>query len=302
MPDEGQRTQSQETINKAISELNRMALLLAVVVLAAAIAGFFIIAMTLHEVIWRAMFLGVMSNIIASVLIYLALYFSLARVSDLRRGVWRQELIRDISTTIATSPALTVQVLEAVPGKPDNKLIGHNHLAPERRDIIQRFLEATYRLVAALTKNPDIRLYCHIADERERLLYPVSIASIHINDDYKIAIPFEGPRSDYFIIAKAMKTEAIAAENLPSNHMELYPPDLRPKILSTLKCVIALPIMAYDPGDEDTAVPIGTVSIDCSSATLVELGMVDSEGIVVDEINDILKSCARVVHRVLTFT
>jgi hypothetical protein len=290
------------TVPSVLSELNRIIVLLAVVVLAAAIAGFFIVAQTLHQVIWRAMFLGVISSVIASVLIYIALYLSLSRVVNLRREVWRQDLIHDIAAAVSSNQPLPVQAIDPILPNPENRLIAHGHVRPAQKDIIQRFLNATYLLVAVLTKNRDIRLYCHVADEEEQLLYPISIASIHINDDYRVAIPYEGAKAKPFIIAKAMKEQRIVAEDLPPDHNEWYPEELKTRILATLKCVIALPILAYDPADEDKAVPVGTISIDCSSASLRELGMVNDQGVVVDEINDILKSCARVVHRVLTLT
>lgn len=285
--------------DEAISQLSRMAVLLAIAVLIAAICGFFVIALTLHQEIWRAMILGVMSNIIASAVIYLALYFSLARVADYRREADRRRLINELKEAISPSQSVAVQVVETIPGTVDTKYIAHSHLSPEKRDLLQRFLLAIYRLVAALTQNGDIRLYCHIADFKKLELHPVSIASAHMNDDYRVPIPYEGAGSEPFIIAKAMKSGRIIAENLPLNHLDTYPPDIRPRILANLKCVIATPILTYDLGDEDAAIPIGTVSIDCTSATKEQLGMVDSKGVVTDEINDILKSCASVVHRVL---
>ena len=289
----------QVTVPSVMSELNRVILILALAVLAAAIAGFFIVALTLHQVVWRAMFLGVISSLIASVLIYIALYMSLSRVVNLRREVWRQDLIQDIANAVSASQPFPVQAVDPIIPDPENKLIAHGHIRSGQKDIIARFLKATYLLVAELTKNRDIRLYCHVADEEDGLLYPVSIASIHIYDDYNAAIPFDGPKSRPFIIAKAMKEKKIVAEDLPPELWKSYPEELKGRVLHTLKCVVATPVLAYDPTD-DERVPIGTISIDCSNASLRELGMVDSKGVVANEINDILKSCASVVHRVLT--
>jgi hypothetical protein len=285
--------------DSAISQLNRLVVLLAIAVLIATVVSFFVVALTLHQVIWRAMLLGVMSNIIANAAIYLTLYFSLARVAEYRQENARRQLISELKEAISPGQSVAVQVVETIPGKVDTKYIAHNYLSPEKRDLLQRFLLAIYRLVVALTQNQDIRLYCHIADLEKFQLHPVSVASGHMNDDYRVPVPFDGPGSEPFIIGKAMKAGRIIAENLPPNHLDTYPLYLRAKILANLKCVIATPILTYDPGDEDTAIPIGTVSIDCTSATLEQLGMVDSRGVVTDEINDILKSCASVVHRVL---
>jgi hypothetical protein len=287
------------TVRSVISELNRMVLLLAVAVLAASIAAFFIVAITLHQVLWQELLLAIISNIISSVLIYIALYFSLSRVTDLRLQVWREELLEGIDRDIKTSLPVSAPVINAIPADPLNNLIAHSHIRPDQRDIIQRFLEATYLLVAAFAESRDIRLYCHIADENERLLYPVCIVSTHINDDYRVAIPYDGPDSRAFIIAKAMQQQRIVAEDLPQDHRDQYPEDLKLRILATLKCVIAVPIEPYVPAERRT-VPLGTISIDCTSASLEELHMVDSRGVVVNEMNDILKSCSRVVHQVLT--
>ena len=51
--------------------------------------------------------------------------------------------------------------------------------------------------------------------------------------------------------------------------------------------------------DSQETIPLGTISLDCDSANLDQLGMVNPEGDVLDEINDILKSCARVVYLIL---
>jgi hypothetical protein len=289
------------TVSRTISEINRMTALLAVTVLIAAIASFFVAALTLHQTIWRDLTLAVIPNIITSCLIYAALYFSLGRVADLRQQAFRDDLMKGIKAAVSASRTVEVKVVDTIPGTPDDN-IPDKRISADQSDILKRFLNTIYRLVAALTRNQDIRLYCHIADSREGLLHPVAVASArNYDDDYRVAIPFTGTRSAPFVIAKAMKEERTIPENLSPNHHDLYSSDLKSKIHPALKCVVAVPIFAYErPGDDETAIPIGTVAIDCTSATLEELGMVDSRGVVVPEIDDILKSCASVVHRVLT--
>jgi len=149
-------------------------------------------------------------------------------------------------------------------------------------------------------------MYCHAADQETGLLYPTNIVSVHRDDDYGVAIPFRGPESQPFIIAQAMRSKQIAKANLPTNHRDSYPDNLRRRIRASLKCVIAAPIMDYDPDEivdyhpnSQEAIPLGTISLDCDSANLDQLGMVNPEGDVLDEINDILKSCARVVYLIL---
>jgi hypothetical protein len=65
--------------------------------------------------------------------------------------------------------------------------IARGRIKPEQRQLIQRFLEATYLLIVALTKNHDIRIYCHTADPGGGLLYPTNIVSVHRDDDYGVA-------------------------------------------------------------------------------------------------------------------
>ncbi len=284
-------------IRSAIAALNWMVLLLAVVVLAFSVAVFCIVDMTLHQGVIQALLISVIPNISASVFIYIALYFSISRLDDLRQEAWRQELVEEITGRIGERDAASAADGAVI--KSGNSALAYRHVRPDQRIIIQRFLEATYLLVAALTGNRELRMHCHVADQQKSLLYPVSIVSKHINDDYESAIPYEGTGSAYFVIAEAMRERRIVAANLPEDHRKNYPGELKVTILATIQCVIAVPILTYQPNGEGSTA-IGTISIDCESATCEELGVVDSHGVVAAEMNDILKSCSRAVHQVLT--
>jgi hypothetical protein len=177
----------------------------------------------------------------------------------------------------------------------------HGKIDPAKIDIVKSFMEATHGLISELTKNNDIRIYCHVADIDDGELYPVATVSSHRDSDYRVRIPFRGLKGKPFVLARAMETGEISAWNLESSHRDDYPEELKKKILANLRCVMAVPILAYEHADSD-AQPIGTISLDCTSSTLQELGFADDSDVVVPEINDILKCCARAVYCVLTFT
>ena len=300
------------TTKSLLTQMDRMVLLLAVAVLVAAIALFLVFAAYFHSSSWRDLTLAVTANVVTSVLIYIAIYFSLSRVVETRRRVEAQDLVDQITAGLSSKQTLqlaaeNISAAENItPDKPRRTHISRGHLEPAQHQLIERFLQATYLLIVALTKNHDIRIYCHTADQETGLLYPTNIVSVHRDDDYTVLIPFRGPESQPFIIAQAMRSKQIAKANLPTDHRDSYPDDLKQRIRASLKCVIAAPIMDYDPREimdyhpnDQQTIPLGTISLDCDSADLDQLGMVNPEGDVVDEINDILKSCARVVYLIL---
>ncbi|SRR5258707_5798895 len=296
---------SEVTIKSLLSQINRIVLLLAVAILIASIASFSIVATSVHNSSLRDLILAVISNVIASVLIYIAVYVSLSQVIEARRKVERQDLVDQIKAGLSSKETLQIAAENITAAgnitldKPSRSDITGGRIQPEQRKLIQRFLDATYLLIVALTKNHDIRIYCHAADQEAGLLYPTNIVSVHKDDDYEAAIPFRGPERSPFIIARAMNSKRIAKDDLSTDHRDYYPDNLKLRIRASLKCVIAAPIMDYyEPHDQGTK-PLGTISIDCDSANLDQLGIV-RDGELADEFNDILKSCASVVHLILT--
>jgi hypothetical protein len=198
------------TIKSLLSQIDRIVLLLAIAVLIASIASFLIVATSVHNSSWRDLILAVISNVVASVLIYIAVYASLSRVIEARRKIEFQHLIDQITAGVSSKQTLqlaaeNITAAENVTlDKPGRSQITRGHIQPEQRKLIQRFLEATYLLIIALTKNHDIRIYCHAADQETGLLYPTNIVSVHKDDDYEAAIPFGGPEWRWrpFIIAR----------------------------------------------------------------------------------------------------
>lgn len=180
-----------------------------------------------------------------------------------------------------------------------------SEIAPEsieeaRRDIIKAFLRSTWRLFCAVTKTEKVRLYCHIANHQTAQLRPIAIVNLDKDRDYRVEIPFKSDEdAKTYVLASAMKSKDVAAWNLDDDHYLKYSPSLRGKIRKDLKCVIAVPIYAYTPYDY-SRLPVGTLSIDSYGASLEQLGVVDENGAITADVDNMLKSCARVVYHILT--
>jgi hypothetical protein len=285
-----------ETVPVPIADLNRMILLLAGTVLIASIAVFCVVDLTLHQGVIEELLISVIPNITASVFIYIAIYFSLSRVGNLRQAAAQQQLVDAIvggvRAIIPPGPAATVV-------ESSGSELAREHLRAEQEVIIQRFMEAIYTFSAALTGNLNLRLYCHLVNGEKGTLHPVWIASgtARADYDYRSDIPYTGPESRSFVIAKAMNQRRIVAEDLPGNHRDFYPEELRTSIPASLRCVIAAPIESYRPGASDG--PLGTISIDSTSANCAELGFTDGSGDISSNFDIMLKSCARALYQVL---
>lgn len=162
----------------------------------------------------------------------------------------------------------------------------------QRAAIVGHILHAT-SLALVYPHNPrdvPFRTFVHLADRETATLRPVWWWSLQHYDDYDAPIPFGDDRSP-FVIARAFAAVRPVGMDLAEDHVARYPPDLRDRIMTGLRCVIAVPIHDYEPNGSTP--PLGTISID-STRTLAELGF-DSE-----EVNSVLVSCAKAVHQVLS--
>lgn len=134
------------------------------------------------------------------------------------------------------------------------------------------------------------RMFCHLADADHTVLRPLCRWSERHTDDYNAGIPLNPPDSDPFVISRAFRERKIVAENLTDGHLGSYPLSLRTKILPSLKCVVAAPICDFEPISSE---PLGTISIDCSTSRLEELGFGQ------DSFKESLIWCAKAVNRIL---
>lgn len=284
------------TLPVPIADLNRMILLLAGTVLIASIAVFCVVDLTLHRGVIEELLISVIPNITASVFIYIALYFTLSRVTNLRQETAQQEMVDAIVSGIRS----IVPASPAAPAVESSRFeLPDPGIRAEQQVIIQRFLEAIYTFSTAFTGNLDLRLYCHLANKQAGTLHPVCVASgTARNDyDYRSEIPYIGPESRSFVIAKAITQRRVVAEDLPVNHREFYPEELKTTIPASLKCVIACPIESYTPGTGNG--PLGTISIDSTSATCAELGFTEPTGEISTRFDIMLKGCSRALYQVL---
>jgi hypothetical protein len=291
---------SPRTAAPLAAELNRMILLLAGTVFVASIAVFCVIDITLRQGVIQELLVSVIPNITASVLIYIALYFSLSRASDLRKQEEQRELIEEILRRISVAPLNPSKGIQKSTPDHSDSMHQSTHVTLSQKIIIQRILEAIYAFSVTLSGNRDLRLYCHLTLEREGVLHPICIVNgtPRADYDYRADIPYQGVWAESFVIAKALSRRRIVAEDMVANHSSLYPDRLKGQIPEDLKCVVASPIESYDPGDNSD--PLGTIAIDSTSATCSELGFTSQTGVISDGFDNMLKSCSRVLYQVLT--
>lgn len=153
------------TVKSLLSQIDRIVLLLAITVFVASIAVFSVFDLSVHSSSWRDLILALASNVASSVLIYIAVYISLSRVVETRRKVEIQDLVDQITAGLSSKQTLqiaaeNITAAEGISsGKTRRDHITHGRIKPEQRQLIQRFLEATYLLIVALTRNHDIRIY-----------------------------------------------------------------------------------------------------------------------------------------------
>jgi hypothetical protein len=288
----------QVTVPVPIADLNRMILLLAGTVLATSIAVFCVVDITLHQGVMQALLISVIPNIIASVFIYIAIYFSLSRVDSLRQRAAQQEMVEAITSSIRSIIPATPA---AAPAQTSSSAFARQHIRPEQLMVIQRFLDAICNFSTTLSGNLDLRLYLHLADKKEGVLRPVCVArgrTRAADYDHQADLPYRGPEARVFVVAKAMNQRRVVAEDLPANHSEWYSDELKTKISANLKCVIAAPIESYMPGVD--AGPLGVIAIDSTSANCAELGFTDPSGEISSKFDIMLTSCSRALYQVLT--
>jgi hypothetical protein len=287
----------QATLPVPIADLNRMILLLAGTVLATSIAVFCVVDITLHQGVMQALLISVIPNIIASVFIYIAIYFSLSRVDSLRQQAAQQEMVEAITDSLRS----IIPAAPAAPAHTSSSAFGRQHMRPEQLMVIQRFLDAICNFATTLSGNLDLRLYLHLADKKEGVLRPVCVARGKTRPaeyDHQADLPYRGPAASVFVVAKAMNQRRVVAEDLPDNHSEWYSDELKTKISPSLKCVIAAPVESYTPGVDD--VPLGVIAIDSTSANCAELGFTDPSGAISSKFDIMLTSCSRALYQVLT--
>jgi hypothetical protein len=285
-----------ETLPLTAADLNRLILMLATAVLIASVAVFCVVDLTLHQGVAQALLIAVIPNITASVFIYIALFFSLSRLDTVRQQAAQQELVAAIVSGVrAAAPAGSA--VEAV--ESSRLPLANTRISPEQQVVVQHFLEAMYVFATSLTGNFDLRLYCHLADYDTGLLHPVCVASrSRLADyDYRADIPFRGPKSQAFVIGQALRLRRVTAGDLDADHLESYPDGLRTRIPASLKCVIAAPLESYEPGVD--RMPLGTISIDCTTANCADLGFTDADGFIESRFDIMLKSCSRSLYQVL---
>lgn len=171
----------------------------------------------------------------------------------------------------------------------------HILLPSDKRIIIEVLLETSARAIIHPQTHTQvfIRAFCHRADNQKKELIPVCFWCPHYTEDYDAHIPFEMPSSKPFVISAAYKEKKIIARNVPPNHLNLYPPELKNRILPELKCILAAPICNFDSEGGDV---LGTVCFDSSSHTLQEIGF-DSE-----TAKDILRLLAKSIYLVMKLT
>lgn len=264
---------------------------LAVVVLAYLVLSQDFTAQTL-----RAYLLDVLSNITATLVIFLVLFRTLTPIIERRQDEQQKSMVRRIVSAGASPVGTPIDVHQ----KRRIDLKGIEQVSAPRRRIVDSYLDGMLRTMIAITNNTELRMYCHVADRHSRQLYPISCQSFAIDDDSWVAIPYEGDDAREFVVADAMRERKIVARNLPPDHIKRYPRRLRRYIRADLKCVVAWPVQAYGPPDQDKA-PFGVVSLDCVSSRLVGLDILnEEEKDVNDEIGDMLKQFARTLNLVLT--
>jgi hypothetical protein len=276
---------------------SRLIQLLAIIVFALSVTAFCLVDLNLHQGVMQALLIGVIPNITASVLIYLALYFSLSRLDSLRQHAAQRQLVDAIVAGVRAAVPAAPSPVEAV--ESSRLPLATIRISAEQQVVIQCFLEAMYVFATSITGNFDLRLYCHLADYDTGILHPVCVASgSRLADyDYRAGIPFRGAQSETFVIGQALRLRRVAAGDLTADHRDAYPDGLRTRIPASLQCVIAAPIESYAPGVD--RMPLGTISIDCTSAHCAELGFTDGVGEIESRFDIMLKSCSRALYQVL---
>lgn len=157
------------------------------------------------------------------------------------------------------------------------------------RKVIESLLQAAARAItySRTDKTVYIRAFCHQPDSQKKVLVPIGFWSPHFENDYNARIPLLRETAKPFVISTAYNDKTIVARDIPPNHLELYPPHLKKRILPNLKCVLAAPICDFEPGGNEI---LGTISLDSSSHTLKEIGF-DK-----DEAKDIIEAFAKSIY------
>jgi len=142
--------------------------------------------------------------------------------------------------------------------------------ALSRKDVITKLLEAAAKalVLPRSVERVPIRAFCHLADLKTKKLVPFCTWSLYPYPHYDALIPFEGRESEVFVISRAFQKGSVLAEELPANHIDLTPPDLRDKMWKNIRCVLAAPIRQFDISGSEV---LGTISFD-SSHPLTSLG------------------------------
>ncbi len=143
-----------------------------------------------------------------------------------------------------------------------------------RRDQLRRLHEAFARAILFPRKERiRLRVFCHLADTRRKLLFPFCSWSWTHFPDYDRPVPYAGAGSDIFVIAEAYLSRDAVARNLPIDHLARTPSHVA--VWPDIRSVIAAPIRDFDDPD---CVPLGTISLDCDrTLEALKLDQVESQ-------------------------
>jgi len=278
-----------------LREYDRIALIGSAVTVALLILAYFSFALTnVIPPTVREFLLSVIANLIPVFIVLGTSYALFRTISGIQRqsemDYLAQSLILELKPLLQGSQVPVVEQIVR-PVQPDNE--DQDLVSEEQRQIIEHVLRATsLGLICPRSETQVlIRTFCHLADRDKKVLRPICMWSLHHTNDYNASIPYDGPEAQPFIISEAFNENRVVARNLPRGHIKLYTASLQDKILPELKCIIAVPISDFEPGTQGR--PLGTVSIDCSTAQLDELGFAE------EEVKDVLIWCARAVYRIL---
>jgi hypothetical protein len=150
------------------------------------------------------------------------------------------------------------------------QILARSWSALSRKDVITKLLEAAAKalVLPRSVERVPIRAFCHLVDLKTKKLVPFCTWSLYPYPHYDALIPCEGPESQVFVIARVYQKGSVLAEELPDNHIDITPPDLRNKMWKDIRCVLAAPIRQFDMSGSDI---LGTISFD-SSHPLTSLG------------------------------
>jgi len=97
------------------------------------------------------------------------------------------------------------------------------------------------------------RAYCHQVDRKRKLLKPVAVASPIPGVDERTPLPLSGDEAFGLVVAEALQNRMEVCR-------EVNPPPTELRIWSSVKTVIAVPVLDVD----DPAIALGTISVDTS--------------------------------------